>query len=158
MLIPWERFSHLLGLSERLRAAVVLPRHGDATPGGDLILEFGLASLASDEYLQDLKLGPHPLAGDQVVQDAWDIEFRHYTTLSRFLYEMDEAVVERVQAELDAIIISGRVQPLAGQRPALGRSDVQSTGDCVVEPAPPEEKAGTEYDCWHRLPKKRFFR
>jgi hypothetical protein len=104
MLIPWGRFSRLLGLSERLRAAVVLARHKDATPGGDLILEFGLASLAGYEYLQDLNLGPHPLAGEQAVQDAWDIEFRHYTTVSRFLYEVDETVVEQVQAELDAIV------------------------------------------------------
>jgi hypothetical protein len=104
MLIPWGRFSRLLGLSERLRAAVVLRRHQDATPGGDLILEFGLASLAGYEYLQDLNLGPHPLAGEQAVQDAWDIEFRYYTTVSRFLYEVDETVVERVQAELDAIM------------------------------------------------------
>ena len=77
MLIPWGRFSRLLGLSERLRAAVVLRRHKDAAPGGDLILEFGLASLAGYEYLQDLNLGPHPLAGEQAVQDVWDIEFRH---------------------------------------------------------------------------------
>jgi hypothetical protein len=54
--------------------------------------------------LQDLNLGPHPLAGEQAVQDAWDIEFRHYTTVSRFLYEVDETVVERVQAELEAIM------------------------------------------------------
>jgi hypothetical protein len=104
MLIPWGRFSRLLGLSERLRAAVVLARHKDAAPGGDLILEFGLASLAGYEYLQDLNLGPHPLAGEQAVQDAWDIEFRHYTTVSRFLYEVDETLVEQVQAELDAIM------------------------------------------------------
>jgi hypothetical protein len=65
MLIPWGRFSRLLGLSERLRAVVVLARHKDATPGGDLILEFGLASLAGYEYLQDLNLGPHPLAASR---------------------------------------------------------------------------------------------
>lgn len=104
MLIPWGRFSRQLGLGERWRAAVVLSRYQDATPGGDLILEFGLASLAGYEYLQDLNLGPHPLAGEQAVQDAWDIEFRHYTTVSRFLYEVDETLVEQVQAELDAIM------------------------------------------------------
>ena len=104
ILIPWGRFSRMLGLSERLQAAVVLRRHKDAAPGGDLILEFGLASLAGYEYLQDLNLGPHPLAGEQAVQDAWDIEFRHYTTVSRFLYEVDETLVEQVQAELDAIM------------------------------------------------------
>jgi hypothetical protein len=26
------------------------------------------------------ELGGHPLAGDQAVADAWDIEFRHYVT------------------------------------------------------------------------------
>ena len=104
MLVPWGRFSRYLRLSERLRAAVAPRCHQDATPGGDLILEFGLASLAGYEYLEDLNLGPHPLAKDQAVQDAWDIQFRHYTTVSRFLYELDESDVGQVQAELEAIM------------------------------------------------------
>jgi len=104
MLIPWGRFSRYLRLSERLRAAVVMPRHKDAIPAGDLILEFGLASLAGYEYLQDLNLGPHPLAKDQAVQDAWDVQFGHYTTVSRLLYDVDEPTVRKVQAELDAIM------------------------------------------------------
>jgi hypothetical protein len=104
MLIPWGRLSRHLKLSERLRAAVVMPRRKDATPAGDLILEFGLASLAGYEYLQDLNLGPHPLAKDQAVQDAWDIQFGHYTTVSRLLYDVDETTTGKVQAELDAIM------------------------------------------------------
>ena len=104
MLIPWGRFSRYLDLSKRLRAAVNLRRHKDATPGGDLVLEFGLASLAGYEQLQDLNLGPHPLAKDQAVQDEWDIQFRHYTTVSRFLYALDETNVAQVQAVLDAIM------------------------------------------------------
>ena len=60
-----------------------------------MILEFGLASLAGYEWLQDLNLGPRPLAKDQSVEDAWDIEFRHYTTVSRFLYDLDEEEVTR---------------------------------------------------------------
>jgi hypothetical protein len=104
MLIPWGRLSRHLKLSERLRAAVVMPRHKDALPAGDLIIEFGLASLAGYEYLQDLNLGPHPLAKDQAVQDAWDIEFGHYTTVSRLLYDVDEPTVRKVEAELDAIM------------------------------------------------------
>ena len=67
MLIPWGRLSRHLKLSKRLRAAVVIPRQKDAIPAADLILEFGLASLAGYEYLQDLNLGPHPLAKDQAV-------------------------------------------------------------------------------------------
>jgi hypothetical protein len=104
MLIPWGRFSRYLDLSKRLRAAVNLRRHKDATPGGDLVLEFGLASLAGYEQLQDLNLGPHPLTKDQAVQDEWDIQFRHYTTVSRFLYALDETNVAQVQAVLDDIM------------------------------------------------------
>jgi len=104
MLVPWGRFARQLKLSERLREAVKLKRHQDATPAGDLIIEFGLASLAGYEHLQDLNLGGHPLAKDQAVADAWDIQFRHYTTISRLLYELDEADVEQIKAELEAIM------------------------------------------------------
>lgn len=69
-----------------------------------MILEFGLASLAGYEYLQDLNLGPHSLGKDQAVQDAWDTQFRHYTMVSRFLYDLDESDVAQVQAELEAIM------------------------------------------------------
>ena len=104
MLVAWGRFSRHLQVSERLRAAVKLKRHQDAAPAGDLILEFGLASLAGYEHVQELNLGAHPLVGDQAVSDAWDIEFRHYTTVSRLLYELDEAVVGQVEAEMEAIM------------------------------------------------------
>jgi hypothetical protein len=104
MLIPWGRFSRLLKLAQRLRAVVTLSRHQDAIPAADLILEFGLASLAGYEYLQDLNQGPHPLGRDQTVQDAWDIQFAHYTTVSRLLYDVDEETVEKVQAELEVIM------------------------------------------------------
>ena len=69
MLIAWGRFARHLELTERIRTAVKLRRHRDAVPGGDLVLEFGLASLAGYEYLQDLSLGPHPLTKDQAVAD-----------------------------------------------------------------------------------------
>jgi len=104
LLIPWGRFARYLKLSQRLRAAVPPRHHKDALSGGDLILEFGLASLSGCEYLEDLNLGAHPLAKDQAVQDAWDIEFRHYTTVSRYLYELDEADVGQVQTELEAMM------------------------------------------------------
>ena len=104
MLVPWGRFSRYLNLGKRLRAAAAPRCHQDATSGGDLILEFGLASLAGYEHLDGLNLGPHPLAKDQAVQDAWDIQFRHYTTVSRYLYELDELDTDRVQAELEAIM------------------------------------------------------
>jgi len=104
MLVPWGRFARHLQLSERLREAVQTKRHQDATPAGDLILEFGLASLAGYDHIQDLNLGAHPLVRDQAVADAWDIEFRHYTTVSRLLYDLDEAAVKQVEAELEAVM------------------------------------------------------
>lgn len=103
MLIAWGRFARHLQLSQRLRAAVKVDRHQDAIPGGDLVLEFGLAALAGYEYLRDLNLGSHPLVKDQAVADAWDLEFGHYTTISRFLYDLPEEVVNQIQAELEAI-------------------------------------------------------
>ena len=104
MLIPWGRFSRYLGLGGRLRTALQMQRHRDAAPGGDLVLEFGLASLAGYEYLQDLNAGALPLVKDQAVADEWDIQFRHYTVLSRFLYALDETNVAQVAAELVSIM------------------------------------------------------
>jgi hypothetical protein len=65
LLIPWGRFGRYLKLSQRLRAAVPPRHHKDALSGGDLILEFGLASLSGCEHLEDLNLGAHPLTKDQ---------------------------------------------------------------------------------------------
>jgi hypothetical protein len=104
MLIPWGRFSRYLQMRERIGAAVPPRCHGDATPGGDLILEFGLTSLSGCEYLEDLNLGSHPLVRDQAVQDAWNLQFRHYTTVSRFLHELSNSDVEAVEAELEAMM------------------------------------------------------
>jgi hypothetical protein len=104
LLVAWGRFARHLQVSQRLRKVVKVARHQDAIPGSDLILQFGLASLAGYEYLRDLNLGSHPLAKDQAVADAWDLEFGHYTTISRFLYELPEAVVAQVQVELEAIL------------------------------------------------------
>lgn len=104
MLVAWGRFARHLRLAERLRTAVAIRRQRNANPGGDLILQFGLASLAGYEYLADLNLGPQPLVGDQAVADAWNIRFGHYTTVSRFLYEVDTATAESVQDELAALM------------------------------------------------------
>ena len=36
--------------------------------------------------------------------DAWDVGFGHYTTVSRFLYDLNDTVVKQVEAELEAIM------------------------------------------------------
>jgi hypothetical protein len=83
---------------------VKLRRHQDAAPAGDLVLELGLASLAGYEWLQDLNLGVHPLVKDQAVADEWDVQFRHYTVLSRLLYALDATHVAQIEAELASIM------------------------------------------------------
>jgi hypothetical protein len=90
MLSLWERFSCHLKLSQRLRAATVPRCRKDAT------------------YLHDLKLEPHPLTKDQAVQDAWDIQFRHYTTVS--------CVESRKVIPPACIIVSKSRAALLGQR------------------------------------------
>ena len=67
-------------------------------------MEFRLASLSGCEYLEDLNLGSHPLVKDQAVQDAWDIEFRHYTTVSRYLYELSESDTGAVESSLETVL------------------------------------------------------
>jgi hypothetical protein len=104
MMIPWGRFSRYLQMRERIQAVVPPRCHKDATPGGDLVLEFGLASLSGCEYLEELNLGSHPLVKDQAVEDAWGFQFRHYTTISRFLYEMSDSVVGAIEAEMEAMM------------------------------------------------------
>lgn len=104
MLVAWGRFARHLRLNQRLRQATQIDRHKDALPGGDLVLEFGLAALAGYDYLRDLNLGAHPLVKDQAVADAWDIEFGHYTNVSRLLYDLPDQTVGRILAELEAIM------------------------------------------------------
>jgi len=104
MLVAWGRFARHLEVSQRVRDAVQIARQANAIPGGDLILQFALASLAGYEYLQDLNKGTHPLVHDQAVADAWDVRFAHYTNVSRFLYQVDAATVETVEAELAAML------------------------------------------------------
>lgn len=47
---------------------------------------------------------PAPLVKDQAVADAWDIEFGHYTTVSRFLDDLSAQAINQIQAELEAIM------------------------------------------------------
>jgi ribosomal protein S18 acetylase RimI-like enzyme len=79
MLVPWGRFSRCLKLSERLRAAVAPRCHQDAVPGGDLILEFGLASLDT--------IGVHP---------NWQGQGLAIELMNEFVRNLGKAGVERI--------------------------------------------------------------
>jgi hypothetical protein len=116
MLVAWGDFSRLHHLAERLRQEVFIPRHHENIPAGDLILEFGLLLLSGSTQLQDLNLGPRPLAKDEAVKEAWDVQFGHYTTVSRALKASTAETVAQVVAVLGEIsrpFIDQEVQALA---------------------------------------------
>ena len=46
MMVGWGYFARTFDLAERLRQEVVIPRHHEKVPSGDLILQFGLLPLA----------------------------------------------------------------------------------------------------------------
>jgi len=103
MLVAWGDFSRWLHLAERLRQKVVIPRHHENIPGADLILEYGLLFLSGGTELQDLNLGPRPLVKDTAVQEAWGVQFGHYTSVSRALRRTPAETVAQVVTVLDEI-------------------------------------------------------
>jgi hypothetical protein len=122
MLVAWGDFAHGLQLAERLRQQVAIPRHHENIPGADLILEYGLLFLSGSTELQDLNLGPRPLVKDTAVQEAWDVQFGHYTSVSRALRSATAETVGQVISVLDEIsqpFIVREVEALAASGQAL---------------------------------------
>lgn len=122
MMVAWGYFSRLHRLAGRLRENVTIPRHHENTPAGDLILEFGLLLLSGSTQLQDLNLGSRPLVKDTAVGEAWDIEFGHYTTVSRALKAATSEAVTQVVTVLDDLsrpFIEQEVAALAVQGQGL---------------------------------------
>jgi hypothetical protein len=118
MLVAWGDFARSLRLAERMRQQVVISRHHENLPGADLILEYGLLFLAGGTELQDLNLGPRPLVKDTAVQEAWDIQFGHYTSVSRALYAAADETVGQVVSVLDEVsqpFLAAEVEALAAR-------------------------------------------
>lgn len=116
MMVAWGDFSRLHHLAERLRQEVSIPRHHENIPAGDLIPEFGLLLLSGSTQLQDLNLGPRPLVKDEAVKEAWDVQFGHYTTVSRALKAATAETVSQAIAVLEEFsrpFIDQEVQALA---------------------------------------------
>ena len=116
MMVAWGDFSRLHHLAERLRQEVSISRHHENIPAGDLILEFGLLLLSGSTQLQDLNLGPRPLVKDEAVQEAWDVQLAHYTSVSRALKAATAETVAQVVAVLEEFsrpFLDQEVQALA---------------------------------------------
>lgn len=103
MMVAWGYFSRLLHLAEQLRHRVTVPRHHENIPAADLILEFSLLLLSGSSQLQDLNQGASPLTKDEAVREAWDLQWGHYTSVSRVLKIATADTVAEVVAVLDEI-------------------------------------------------------
>jgi hypothetical protein len=103
MMVAWEYFSRLLHLAEQLRQRVTVPGHHENIPAADLILAFSLLLLSGSSQLQDLNQGASPLTKDEAVRETWDLQWGHYTSVSRALKVATADTVAEVVAALDEI-------------------------------------------------------
>ncbi|MEP7358131.1 MAG: hypothetical protein ABI847_12880, partial [Anaerolineales bacterium] len=102
MLVAFGEFLQQHGLLERLHQVPISQKTRTFAPQAKLI-EFLAGILSGIEHLQDLNNGPHPLARDQCVAQAWGQErFAHYSSVSRTLAVADDQTVAAVEAAITA--------------------------------------------------------
>lgn len=103
LMVAWGQFAQHIGLIEGLMHVPVPQKMVRHAPQKKL-LEFQMAILAGVEYLQDINAGPHPLARDGTVAQAWGQDsLAHYSAVSRTLAACDPETVTAVRVVLDAI-------------------------------------------------------
>ena len=103
LMAAWGQFAQHIGLIEGLMHVPVPQKMVRHAPQKKL-LEFQMAILAGVEYLQDINAGPHPLARDCTVAQAWGQDgLAHYSAVSRTLAACDQETVVAVQNVLDAV-------------------------------------------------------
>jgi hypothetical protein len=103
LMVAWGQFAQDIGLIEGLMHVPVLQKMVRHAPQKKL-LEFQMVILAGVEYLQDINAGPHPLARDRTVAQAWGQDsLAHYSAVSRTLAACDPETVTAVRAVLDAV-------------------------------------------------------
>ena len=65
------------------------------------LLELLVGTLAGIEYLRDLNDGPHPVAKDHLVAEAWgQAAWAHYSSVSRTLDACDAETVQATQVAI----------------------------------------------------------
>jgi len=102
MLVAFGEFLQQHGMLERLRQVPIGQKTRAFTPQAKL-LEFLAGIMSGIEHLQDLNTGPHPLARDRCVAQAWGLErFAHYSSVSRTLAVADDRTVAAVEAAITA--------------------------------------------------------
>lgn len=102
MLVAFGEFLQQHGLLERLHQVPIGQKTRAFAPQVKLI-EFLAGIMSGIEHLQDLNAGPHPLARDRCVAQAWGLErFAHYSSVSRTLAVGDDATVAAVETAVTA--------------------------------------------------------
>jgi hypothetical protein len=94
MLVVLGHFAQALGLVEALAQVPLGQRQGANGPPQMKLIEFLVGILGGIEYLQELNLGPQPIATDPTIAKAWgQAIFGHYSQVSRTLEVADEATL-----------------------------------------------------------------
>jgi uncharacterized protein YhaN len=119
LLVAFGEFLTQHGLLERLSKLPVKQKVGVAGCEGtpqDRLIEFLAGIMSGIEHLVELSDGPHPIANDEVVAQAWgQRHFAHSSSVSRALTACDmETVVAAARAirEFSRPFIEGSVQEL----------------------------------------------
>jgi hypothetical protein len=106
MLVVLGHFAQALGLVEALAQAPLAQRQGVNGPPQMKLIEFLVGILGGIEYLQELSLGPQPIATDPTIAEAWgQAIFGHYSQVSRTLEVADEATLAAVIEALQTVSI-----------------------------------------------------
>lgn len=102
LLIAFGQFAQQHGLIRRLMQVPIDQKTRTFTPQTKL-LELLVGTLAGIEYLRDLNDGPHPLAKDLLVAEAWgQAMWAHDSGVSRTLDACDAETVQATQVAIEA--------------------------------------------------------
>ena len=124
MLVAWGHFARTLGFAKRLAGLPINQKAVVRAPHREKLAEFAIGLLSGIEYLSDLSEGPAPLARDDAVAHAWQLQpMADASGVSRTLAACTAATVAALKAELEAI----------GQPFSLGpSSDLRQRNETLV--------------------------
>ena len=103
-LVVLGHFAQALGLVAELAEVPLDQKQGANGPPQMKLIEFLVGILGGIEYLQELNLGPQPIATDPTIAQAWGQKiFGHYSQVSRSLEVADEQTLAAVVQGLRSI-------------------------------------------------------
>jgi hypothetical protein len=103
-LVVLGHFAQALGLVAELAEVPLDQKQGANGPPQMKLIEFLVGILGGIEYLQELNLGPQPIATDPTLAQAWGQQrFGHYSQVSRSLAVADEQTLAAVGQRLRSI-------------------------------------------------------